>query len=145
MKTTIRRVGNSLGVLVPRDVLRAWGVSEGDCLEITPRAIRPLRRGNAHEELDELKLAIALAVVARFKPQVIRAKILANLHRWQAIGSWVTAYSEWRAIAESGDDGALFAAMLGRDERANRLRQSAPYVGLLPSDVMRRLNEEATG
>jgi hypothetical protein len=33
--------------------------------------------------------------------------------------------------------------MLGRDERANRLRQSPPYVGLLPREEVRKLNEEA--
>jgi hypothetical protein len=32
--------------------------------------------------------------------------------------------------------------MLGRDERANRLRQSPPYVGLLRDEVA-KLNEEA--
>ena len=45
---------------------------------------------------------------------------------------------------EGEDDGALFAAMLARDERSTRLRQSAPYVGLLPREVVEALNEEAT-
>jgi hypothetical protein len=36
----------------------------------------------------------------------------------------VTAYDEWRDIAERCDDGELFAAMLGRDDDATRLRQS---------------------
>jgi hypothetical protein len=43
------------------------------------------------------------------------------------------------------DDGELFAAMLGRDDRANRLRQSPPYVGLLSREEVMRLNEEASG
>lgn len=34
-------------------------------------------------------------------------------------------------------------SMLGRDERSNRLRQSPPYVGMLPREEVRRLNEEA--
>ena len=33
------------------------------------------------------------------------------------------------------------AAMLGRDEDSNRLRQSPPYVGLLSRDEVKRLNE----
>jgi hypothetical protein len=68
----------------------------------------------------------------------------ANLHRWRSSGAWVSAYDEWRQILERGDDGELFATMLGRDERSNRLRQSAPYVGLLPREEVRRLNEEAS-
>ena len=36
-------------------------------------------------------------------------------------------------------------AMLGRDENAVRLRQSAPFVGLLPKEQVRKLNEEAAG
>jgi hypothetical protein len=54
-------------------------------------------------------------------------------------------YAEWQEILESATDGELFAAMLGRDENSNRLRQSPPYVGLLPREVVRILNEEATG
>ena len=41
------------------------------------------------------------------------------------------------------NDGQLFEAMLGRNEHSNQLRQSPPYVGLLPREVVRRLNEEA--
>lgn len=142
MRLTVRRVGGSLGVIIPKGTLERWGVSEGDALELTDAAIRPPR--NAQETLDELKRAFALEVVRRFDASQIRAKILANLHRWKAAGSWVAAYDEWKKIAEGDDDGALFAAMLGQDEESNRLRQSAPWVGLLPKDVVRRLNEEAT-
>ena len=60
-------------------------------------------------------------------------------------GVWVSAFDEWREIAKSGDDGVLFAAMLGRDEDAVRLRQSAPYAGLLSQEEVGKLNEEAAG
>jgi hypothetical protein len=33
--------------------------------------------------------------------------------------------------------------MLGRDDDATRLRQSMPFVGLLPQKEVRRLHEEA--
>ena len=142
MKLTLRRIGNSLGVIIPRTALDAWGVQEGQALELTERGIRPL--GRAQQDLDELKRRIAVEVVNRFPPDQIRAQILGNLHRWKAGGAWVSAYDEWKAIAKSRDDGALFAAMLGRDERSNRLRQSMAFVGLLPKDVIRKLNEEAS-
>ena len=55
----------------------------------------------------------------------------------------VSAYDEWRELIERGDDSELYAAMLGRDARANRLRQSPPYAGLLPREEVRKLNEKA--
>ena len=143
MKLSIRRVGNSLGVIIPRAVLRSWGLGEGDSLHLGKDSIHA-SSPSAHEALDELKRKLAMAVVAAFTPRQIRSHGLANLHRWRESGAWVSAYGEWKEILEGGDDGALFAAMLGRDERATRLRQSAPYVGLLPRDEVKRLNEEAT-
>lgn len=143
MRLTIRRIGNSLGVIVPRAALDAWGVGEGDALKLTARGIGPPRQRGAHGALDEHKRKLAAAVATRFPANAIRAHSLANLHRWRAAGAWVSAYDEWEQILRSGDDGELFAAMLSRDERSNRLRQSPPYVGLLPRDEVARLNEEA--
>lgn len=146
MKIRLRRVGNSLGVLIPKATLESWGVGEGDELELSAHSIRPpIRGGFSHQKLDELRRSIALAVVRRHTAREIRAQILANLHRWKEQGVWGGAYEEWRGIASGSDDGQLFAAMLGRDEEAVRLRQSAPFVGLLPKEEVRRLNEEAAG
>jgi antitoxin component of MazEF toxin-antitoxin module len=143
MKAPLRRVGNSLGIIIPRSILQSWNVREGDALHLSPDGIFPPNRAPAHEVLDTQKHRLAAAVAARFSPREIRAHSLANLHRWRASGVWVTAYDEWKKILESDQDGELFAAMLGRDERATRLRQSAPYVGMLPRDEVRRINEEA--
>jgi antitoxin component of MazEF toxin-antitoxin module len=145
MKLRLRRIGNSLGVIIPKATLDAWERGEGDFLELSSDAIRPPRRTAAPgERLDELKLKLAQALVSRESANRIRAHGLANLHRWKERGSWVSAYDEWQELLASGDDGALFATMLGRDERSNRLRQSPPYVGLLPREDVRRLNEEAS-
>jgi antitoxin component of MazEF toxin-antitoxin module len=144
MKVPLRRIGNSLGVILPRTTLEAWGVGEGDVLELSEQGLRPPGRGGfSHQELDQLRQALSLAVVRRCTPREIRAQILANLHRWERQGVWVSAYEEWRRIAHSNDDGLLFAAMLGRDEDAVRLQQSMPYVGLLPQAEVRKLHEEA--
>jgi antitoxin component of MazEF toxin-antitoxin module len=144
MRVPLRRIGNSLGVLLPKASLDAWGVGEGDVLELTERGLRPPQRGGfTHQELDEHRRNIALAVVRDFNARQIRAQIEANLHRWKHQGVWGKAYEEWQQIAASEDDGELFAAMLGRDENAVRLRQSAPFVGLLSKDEVRKLNEEA--
>jgi antitoxin component of MazEF toxin-antitoxin module len=144
MKVQLRRIGNSLGVILPRATLEVWGVGEGDELELTEQGLRPRTGGGfTHQELDELRRALSLAVVRRCTPREIRAQILANLHRWEAQGVWVSAYDDWRRIAQGDDDGVLFAAMLGRGDDAIRLRQSMPYVGLLPQAEVRKLYEEA--
>ena len=144
MDIEIRPIGNSLGVILPKPVLEAWGVGRGDRLALSDKGLRPSRRGGlAPQALDALKRSIALAVVRDFTPSQIRAQILANLHRWRGQGVWVSAYDEWRDIARRGDDGELFAMMLGRDATATRLRESMPFVGLLSQSEVRRLHEEA--
>ena len=145
MDLVVRRIGNSLGVILPRVLLDAWGLGEGGKLKAGPGGIHAPRPAvNAQEALDRLKRAIAFEVVRRHSPGAIRRHSLANLSRWKSQGTWSTAYDEWRGILASRDDGELFKAMLGADERANRLRQSMPYAGLLPREVVERLNEEAT-
>ncbi len=144
MKIAIRRVGNSLGIILPKATLESWKLGEGDHLELTRRGIHPAAsRISAHEILDEHKRKLAVAVVSRFAPRLIRAHSLANLHRWKKSGAWVSAYAEWQRILRRTDDGELFAAMLGSNDRSNRLRQSPPYVGLLPREIVEALNEEA--
>jgi antitoxin component of MazEF toxin-antitoxin module len=146
MKLQLRRIGNSFGVIVPRDTLKSWGLAEGDHLELGDRGIRPpANSDSSHEALDELKRKLAFEVVARFTANLIRAQSLANLNRWRKNGVWGPVYEEWQQILESPSDGDLFAVMLGRDEDSNRLRQSPPYVGLLPRAVVERINEETTG
>jgi hypothetical protein len=124
--------------------LESWGVSEGGHLELDERGIRPVSKGaNAHQVLDEHKRRLATEVASRFPPRLIRAHSLGNLHRWKRRNVWGTVYEEWEQILNSGDDGKLFATMLGRDDDSNRLRQSPPYVGMLPREIVGRLNEEA--
>jgi len=115
-------------------------------LDFTERGIQPpLRGGFSTEQLDEHKRRLAAAVVSRFTAKHIRAHSLGNLHRWKTNGVWNSAYGEWKRLLEETDDGELFGVMLGRDERSNQLRQSPPYVGMLPREEVRRLNEEAAG
>ena len=144
MQLQIRRVGNSLGVILPKSVLTEWGVGEGDALELTQGRIAPsARRNRSHLMLDELKRLLSLAVIRHFSPQEIRAQSIANLYRWKRQGTWVSAYDHWTEILQRGSDGELFNAMLGRDDNSNRLRQSMPYVGLLSQEQVKEIYEEA--
>jgi hypothetical protein len=143
MKLQLRRIGNSLGIILPKSTLAGWGVGEGDMLELTERGVRPPARGSSHLKLEEIKRSLSLAVIRRCTPQEIRAQSLANLYRWKSQGTWVSAYDEWTEILQKGGDGELFAAMLGRDDNSIRLRQSTPYVGLLSQEEVKRIYEEA--
>jgi hypothetical protein len=145
MKLALRRIGNSLGVIVPKEALQSWGLGEGDHLHLSERGIRPSKFQASHAVLDELKRSLSLAVIRRRTPQEIRAQSLANLYRWKGQGMWVSAYDDWMEIIQKEDDGALFAAMLGRDDNSIRLRQSMPYVGLLSEEEVKTLYEEAAG
>lgn len=145
MRLTIRRIGNSLGVIIPRPGLDMWGVGEGDELELKEDRIVPVRAGFTKADLNALRLERAFEVIRRFTAQEIRAKSLANLFRWKSNGAWCSAYDEWKSILEDPDDGRLFAAMLGRDDDSVRLRQSAPYVGLLSPEIVREMNEKIAG
>jgi antitoxin component of MazEF toxin-antitoxin module len=144
MQLQIRRIGNSLGVILPKSVLTEWGVGEGNALELTQGGIAPSARGGrSHLMLDELKRLLSLAVIRHFSPQEIRAQSIANLYRWKRQGTWVSAYDHWTEILQRGSDGELFNAMLGRDDNSNRLRQSMPYVGLLSQEQVKEIYEEA--
>jgi len=113
MQLQIRRVGNSLGVILPKSVLAEWGVGEGDALELTQGGIAPPSRGGRSQVmLDELKRLLSLAVIRHFSPQEIRAQSIANLYRWKRQGTWVSAYDHWTEILQRGSDGELFNAML---------------------------------
>src|SRR3954471_21925934 len=105
MRLTIRRIGNSLGVIVPREVLREWGLDEGDSLELAGESIRrPRRPANLQVTLDRFKRAIALEALRRFTLGQIRERSIANLKRWEKAGSWSGAYAEWRDILTKGTD-----------------------------------------
>lgn len=143
MKLQVRKIGNSLGVIVPRALLDAWGVREGEMLEASNAGIWPAGgKTHGHAALDELKRRISIEVLARHRPADIRRRSLDNLARWKKSGAWCGAYDEWLEILQRGSDEALFGAMVGTDDRGNRLRQSPPYAGMLPREVLEQLREE---
>lgn len=86
---------------------------------------------NRQTLLDAKKLASATRVLQYCTIDQIRRKSLENIKRWNSKGTWVSAHDEWRALMEHGTDQEIIAVMIGADERSNRLRQSAPYVGLV--------------
>ena len=81
---------------------------------------------NEQDYQDRRKLRMATLIVAKFPLETVRKTSLANLDRWIKNGVWVSAFEEWRLLLAEGTDAELLAVMIGLDENANRLRQSAP-------------------
>jgi len=146
VKLKIRRIGNSLGILLPKEALLGWGLGEGDNLELGLKDIRPVRRTpRRKDELDAVNRSVSLAVIRQFSAREIRAQIRASLRQRRQQYDWDNACDEWESLARGKDDGALFAAMLGRDERAISRRQYLPYIELLSAAEVRALREGVTG
>lgn len=97
---------------------------------------------NAQTALDTRKHWISCAVLARFPLDEIRRHSIANIERWRADGVTSRAYDEWMTILDASDDRQMIAAMVGLDQKSNQLRQSIPYVGMLPKLVVKQLNED---
>jgi hypothetical protein len=100
------------------------------------------RAGGAQARLDEIKRLTGERLLERHSIDEIRAKSLHNLARWRAQGVWPPAYEEWQRLLEEASDAMLRYILISRDPEANRLRQSMPYVGLLPREELRSLNEK---
>ncbi len=68
----------------------------------------------------------------RSDPATVVARALANLARWQAQfgGELPRCYEEWQPLL-AGTVEALIAVLEGQDERAQRMRSSSPFTGLL--------------
>lgn len=141
IQVTIRRVGNSHGVLLPKSLLERWKLGVGDFMIASDEGLVPAPKQNLHLLLDDLKLVISMEVVSRFSAAEIRKKSRANLARWKKQGTWGAVFEEWRDVLKC-DDQTLIRTMIGRDDRSNRLRQSMPYAGLLPKEVIGALREK---
>lgn len=93
--------------------------------------VRSKGRRNAQAQLNVLKMESARDLLESVNMGTLRQHSLANLARWKRNGSWCSAFADWEDLMARGSNAEVAAAMTGTDENANRLRQSAPYVGLL--------------
>jgi hypothetical protein len=118
----IEQVRGRLGRRVRREVTIG-----GITVQLGASSIVP----NMQDVQDRRKLGMAGLITEKFSMAVIRRRSLENMERWQKNGVWVSAFEEWRQLLTSGTDEQVLAVMTGTDEKSNRLRQSAPYAGLL--------------
>lgn len=118
----IEQIQQRLGRRVRREVMIGG---------ITVQLGMPSSMPNKQDLQDHRKLAMARLITEKFSIPVIRSRSLENMARWQKNGVWVSAFEEWRELLTSGTDLQVLLVITGLDEKSNRLRQSAPYAGLL--------------
>lgn len=129
MRPTVRELEN--GIEQVRQRLGRRVRREVTIGGITVQLGMPSSMPNKQDVQDRRKLAMAGRVIEKFALPIIRRRSLENMDRWQKNGVWVSAFEEWRQLLISGTDQQVLAVMTGHDEKSNRLRQSAPYAGLL--------------
>ncbi|MDP2759920.1 MAG: hypothetical protein Q8O64_05870 [Sideroxyarcus sp.] len=134
-KTTIRKIGNSLGVIIPKWVLVEMGLSEGVELDVTKNGI-DFSEVNVHQSLDKLRRNISVEILSRFKIFEIRERGILNLNRWKEQNVWGTPYIEWMDILQNGDDDKIIFMLLSMDDYPVQMRQSLPFTGMLPKDLV---------
>lgn len=85
-----------------------------------------------HHRLDARSRALHAAVAARIRhdPSLI-AIALANLERWERQSGPDPALREWSEILHSQPLEQVLALLEEDSERADRLRQSSPFTGIL--------------
>jgi hypothetical protein len=94
---------------------------------------------NEHDILDEIKRRRAVAILAIASMETIRGVGLANISRWISQGVYCSAFSEWETLLTHGSDVEIEKIMTSTSEKANRLRQSPPYVGILDQEKSREI------
>ena len=67
MRTTLRRIGNSLGIIIPKAILEAWRLREGDSLSVSTDGIFPPGKAGSSEAQDALAILELARELARRK------------------------------------------------------------------------------
>lgn len=95
--------------------------------------MQPVGRDSVHERRDEERLRLHLEVAERLAedPSLID-DALANIERWEAARGPQPYYDEWRRILREESVERVIARMTAKGPEARRLRQSSPFVGIIP-------------
>jgi hypothetical protein len=85
-----------------------------------------------HHRLDARSRALHAAIASRIRRDpALLAIPLANLDRWEQEGGPARAFQEWRQILLSEPLELVLSLLEEDSERADRLRQSSPFTGIL--------------
>lgn len=94
----------------------------------------PRAQARRHDWIDERNRALhtEIAHKVRCDPSLLRIA-LDNLNRWERLRGSHPTDSEWRAMLDLPLD-ELLAFLTEDSERADRLRQSTPFAGVLTQE-----------
>ena len=92
-----------------------------------------LQAMNRHVTIDCRLLALHELVREKFllDPAGVRSLAVRNLARWRCRGADCEGYAQWVRILESASDRELADILVERSERADALRQSTPFTGVI--------------
>lgn len=103
----------------------------------TPPQQGPRARARHHDWIDERSRALASAIVAHLRADpTLVGRAVETLDRWERMpnrGGSATdpLCQEWRAILTTMPFDALLDFLVSSEEKATRLRESSPFVGIL--------------
>ena len=94
---------------------------------------------HSRREFQSLAVHRRIAGLLAQRPQQVIDKARANLDSWLQIhrgAALEIVYQEWRSLLNSLSPAEISDLIVAEDERATRLRQSSPFVGILtPAEV----------
>lgn len=94
---------------------------------------------HARREIQSLEMHRRIAELIMTDPQPVIGKAMLNLHSWLGRHRQTAlepVYQEWLGILETLPSGEIAALLVAEDQRAARLRQSSPFAGVLPAEVV---------
>jgi hypothetical protein len=117
----------------PADLIRSWKSNPRQSEPGEPRERGPI----AHELHDRRSMRVAMAIAEKLTrdPSIVE-KARKYLDRRDAIAGDAerVTLSEWRGILDTLSVRQLRAFLVSTSERAARLRQSSPFLGVLSAD-----------
>jgi hypothetical protein len=101
-----------------------------------------IRLTSDHARLDERSLALHRRVAEKILADpTLLGRARENVRRWQAASATPSfALAEWESILDRPVE-EIAALLTERSERANRLRQSSPFAGILTETERRAIYE----
>ena len=100
---------------------------------------------NPHERIDRVSLAMDKAIAAKIRtdPSVVEIA-RTNLERWRrANGQLAPAHQEWELVLRFLEPAELADFLSSQTPKADRLRQSSPFPGVLTQEEVKFLWKNA--
>lgn len=100
----------------------------------SPADLRGHRSAHARRDDEKLRLHYAVARELLRDPERVLAIAKDNLRRWLSRDADAPCYEEWNEILRASSVEEVVALITADTEDARRLRQSTPFVGVVPRE-----------